>query len=243
MALPLANTAEGVTTGTALTTTLSASGGNAFDTVTQGTGATLQASTVQASNGTTSYRIVQSATFANTRVVWALASVGTLTDIYGRMYVWMSANPTATMAIAQHMTGSRMGSVAITTTGKLQWISSVAVLAGSPTTATVPLSSWFRVEWRYTVTGANAANGTIYYFNNAAVESATPTETLASGAMTANSQSNFTQLQIGQNEGGIPSGTMYMDSIALSGTGLPGPAAGAAAVVPELVMAPRIPSY
>jgi hypothetical protein len=52
VALALANTAEGVTTGTALTTTLSASGGNAFDTVTQGTGATLQASTVQASNGT-----------------------------------------------------------------------------------------------------------------------------------------------------------------------------------------------
>jgi energy-converting hydrogenase Eha subunit B len=77
------------------------------------------------------------------------------------------------------------------------------------------------------------------------VESATPTETITATAMATNAQANFTQVNMGQNDGGLAAATnFYMDNLALSGTGLPGPAgAAAAAVVPELVMAPRIPSY
>lgn len=244
MALPLANTAEGVTTGTTLTTTLSASGGNAFDTVTQGTNATLQASTTQAAGGTESYRIVMGSPFANTRNIWS-TSMGTQTLIYGRMYLWMSALPTTNMAVAQMATGSRMGAVVITTTGKIQWASQTTTLAGTASTATVPTSAWFRIEWSYQVIAAGNANGSAYYFNTAAVESATPTETITATAMVTNAQANFTQVNLGQNDGGLAAATnFYMDNLALSGTGLPGPAgAAAAAVVPELVMAPRIPSY
>jgi hypothetical protein len=224
MALPIANNAEGGTNTTTVTTANSGgTSGLAFNTVTIGSGATITFSNTQKAHGTLSYRLGMGATFANTRLIYTTTALGTLTNVYGRLNVFMTALPTATMALAQHMTGSRMGSVSVTTAGKLQWISQIATLAGSPMTTTVPLNQWFRIEWQYTVTAVSNASGTIYLYTS--VDSTSLTESLTTSGMVTNAQTNFTQIQLGMNEGGIPNGQLYLDDIALSGTGLPGPAA------------------
>src|SRR5215471_1655591 len=99
MALPLLNGCEsgGTAGGDETTVTAANSGdpaGNAFDDVTIGASGVLKYDTARSAHGTYSIRCEQPGTATTTRMRWS-TSLGTVTELWGRCYIYQTAFPTS----------------------------------------------------------------------------------------------------------------------------------------------------
>lgn len=225
----------GVATGTAISAANSATGGNAFDTfdpTSLAAGALREYSTVQAKTGTLGGHFKAPTAAGRSAVTWS-TSMGTLSTVWLRYYAWHASQTgglsTGSVFFRCFSATTNRAQVGLNSTGKVT-IYNAAGTAVASTTATVPTSSWYRVEAKIDL----SASGTweVRYFNNAALESSTPTETISGSAV--NFGGTGTIYNFGHTTTDIGTDA-YLDDIGIDSTGFLGPAVTAG--LPDLVMA------
>ena len=193
---------EAGTNGATLTT-----GTSGFDAVTVDTNQLVFSNTQAAHGG-----LSMSATDTTNMVYgsWNAARLGTLTEHYGRAYIWFAAPGATSKRIIKGLDSGGVQSFAIgigSGAGKL--IIRDAANTVVYTAATAPtFSGWVRVEWHVVNAGA-AGTVQVRMFNTP--DGTTPTTD--SGAVTASTGANVQQAQFGMlDTTGIP---IYFDDIAI----------------------------
>lgn len=227
MALPLSNSAEGGTSGTAYSAAnTGGASGDAFDAVT--TGGTGTFSNAQAAHGSLSYLHSTGATAAAYYGEWNATSLVSATTLYGRIYIYLTANPAATVNVVNWRVSSATasGRISISTAGRI-FLTDAAGSAVIQSTVALTLNAWNRIEWSCTP-NASSTTGAAELRHYAG-----DSTTLAETAQTV-SANNFGSAAITVCRFGIPTSTanvatFYMDDYGLSATGFLGPATSSAA--------------
>lgn len=221
-----ANTFEGGTNGTTITTGNSGGGsGNAWDTATPGTGATLAYDNAHAAHGTLAGKVATGATAAT--VLISKTFPGATTTPALRFYCYFTANPGSILEIAQCRSGATVRlHVLITTTGKVR-LTNAAGSTVFTSTNSINLNGWSRVEVYGVTLDAVTGAATIALFNSP--DSSTATES-----------SSFTSQNFGGSADRVSYGVLtnstanvgpfWFDDVAENDTGTAiGPAGGTAA--------------
>ncbi len=214
------NTFEGLADETAPTTGNSGgASGVPFDAVSVGAGATLVGDTAQAAHGTTGLRVETGGTSTTAYVQYSTV-LGTLSTIYGRTYLRMSANPASSVRVALVLGGgSNRAAVRITSAGKVQTADAAGTTVQT-TTAAIALNQWVRVEWRM-VLSATVGLIEAKLFNSA--DSSIPTETITSTA-TLNLGGDADAYRLGTTSNLANVAAFWLDDIGWSAAGYLGPA-------------------
>jgi hypothetical protein len=240
MAVPLTNSFEGGTDGTTITTGNSGgASGNAFETVTIGTGYTLTYEDSPVLSQSMCSAHTPGATSAGTEVRWD-AAVGTVgPNIYTRFYVRFSALASSTpnnRPMAMTTSGTQRcalvfwGSVQ---PGKFTW-ADASDSGGTSSTMTMSANTTYRFEcvWTLSTTVGQAV------INCYLGDSTTPLETLTSPASQNFGATTINSIGFGYRTAGTNAqyGIMYMDGLALGTSGPFGP------IVPQApVRVPAVP--
>lgn len=152
----------------------------AYDGVTTVAGGTLAYDEVHSySPSALSLKVATGATTGTLGFDWT-ASLGTVTDFYGRAYLYLAANPTTVphRFVRDRLAGVTKYSVEITTSGFVQINSDASTSVGTGAVA-VSLNQWVRIEWHF-IHSATVGQIEAKLFNSA--ESTTATETITSAA-------------------------------------------------------------
>lgn len=208
----LANSFEGGTTGTTITTANSGStSGDAFNSTSIGTSATLTFDNGHAAHGSLA---ALPATSSSDTVYSAWTVSGS--TIYLRMYCYITGAPAANTNILRLVNGGTILFTArINSTGKLAFLWSSGTLGGTSTNS-VNTAAWFRIEASLDLVAGNIS---VYLFNS--MDSTTPTETLSVSGVNPGSTS-ATQVRYGIVSNATWS--YWMDDLGASLTALMGPA-------------------
>lgn len=216
--LPAENTYEGGSNTTTITTGNSGGGsGTAFDDVTIGASAALTYSTDQAAHGSLSAKYVNNTSTAITRMRWTCSAQ---TQVFGRVYLYLTGIHSSTWYFLnfQDASANSRGSLGINSGGKLVGINGAGSGWGSPTTAAMPTSQWFRVEYDWP--GSTSGTVTIRYYSS--MDSTSITETMsASSVNMGGTIERVNQGAVANITSGVP--TFYMDDLQFNITGFPGP--------------------
>jgi hypothetical protein len=220
-AITLGNSAEGGSSGTAVTAANSGgSSGNAFDNVNVGTGATGIFDSTKAAHGGLSYAFATGSTASLARVQWT-TSMGTQTQVWFRAYLYFSADPAATVRVVNQDQGHTACSVVVVLpSGKLQVRTGSAGTQTLTTTNTIPLNQWFRIEG-YVIGSATAGQVELKLFKTA--DSTTPDETETS-APNINTYGAMDTYNFGISTTTANVAEYWEDDIAISNAGYLGPA-------------------
>jgi len=148
--------------------------------------------------------------------------LGTLTDHYGRAYLYLTGNPSVNLAwLACQLTGASCSRIIVTTTGKLQINDSANTLAGGPGAVSLTPNQWVRVEWHF-VHSTTVGMGEVKLFNTPG--SATPDETITTPA-NKNMNSSANRVIVGIINSAANIGPYWLDQIVAGIQGAyPGPA-------------------
>jgi len=160
---------------------------------------------------------------ANAYVTWSTA-LGTVTDHFGRLYLYLTAYGSGNIPIIWAGQGTTRGCrVDFTSTGKLAGFDNAGAALFTTFTNAIPLNQLVRIEWHF-VCSATVGQGEVKLFNTAS--STTPTET-QTGTATKNTLANHTAVKIGvgpNGEGSLTAnGVLWMDNIIAGATSYPGP--------------------
>ena len=154
---------------------------------------------------------------------WTTAA-GTLTDHYGRIYLYWTANPTVDCRVVNAFDSSDVGAwgIVIGQAGgsfpgqvRLLKVGSATV---ATTTATISLNQWIRIEW-HTVNSATVGTLELKLYNTP--DSTTATETISGSAL--NNGANTKRWRFGMATAGANTGPFWMDNIITGATSYPGP--------------------
>lgn len=192
---------------------------NAWDDRNFSADATLTYSNVE-KYGNLSARMVFSATPNTAYVAWTNTTLGSsLTELWGRVYLFYAAWPATTgFWIRAFDGGSRAWESYIDSTGKLVLRDSGGTQRAISTNA-INAGAWVRIEF-HVQNSSTAGFIEAKLFNDP--DSATATETVTStGSFSTLTKTDL--IRIGENTGGNPSNTVYMDNILVNTTGYPGP--------------------
>src|SRR6266498_2149663 len=118
----------------------------AWNTVTIPAGGTCIYDVAHAAHGTKSAKLATAGTAGVCGLLWSTA-LGTVTDHYGRIYLYMTANPAADyVLVSVNSAGTSAAEVRITTLGKVRVTRTVG--AGPVTSTTsIALNQWVRIEY------------------------------------------------------------------------------------------------
>lgn len=212
----LNNTAEGGTNGTAVTTANSGgASGTAWDTVTIGGGAAVTYDTTHV-YGALAYKCVAGTSL--TSMAWGSASLGTLSEAWGRLYLYLEALPSVSTGIVRLTNGSaQVSRITVSTTGNVE-LRNAANTKIVQTVSAVATGKWVRIEWHCIPL---ATNGTIEVRLYNSADSITADESL--GVSTAPLATNLTQVQHGPVNN-VAAGTYWLDNLIVTTTDWPGPA-------------------
>ncbi len=221
--LVLSNTFEGGTNTTALTTGNSGGiSGNAFDSVSIGSGGTLAFSNTHAVHGQLSM-LCQTTTANSTFFSWS-TSLGTQNMVWFRVYLYFPGLPSG---ISRFYTTSAGGAGAsrwmVLTNGKIQ-VQDINGTVITTSTSIIPTGTWFRVEG-FTLASITQGQTETKLFTSA--DGTTPLEVNTSPA-TQNLASSITTVTFGPVAGTANQGPYYMDDIGISLTGYLGSASSVA---------------
>jgi len=142
--------------------------------------------------------------------------IGTLTNWYGRVYLYATTNPGGTYRVVSDPNGNfplyinAGGTVSMADQGGF----------AITTTTSIALNQWVRIEWHW-INSATVGQVEVKLFNNP--DSPTSTETLASAA-NRNTSVSTTDLDFGLTNGGGSPGPIWLDNIVAGATSYPGPA-------------------
>ena len=217
--------------GTNGTTLTGGSGGNTagtgdsfLDSVTIGTGGTLAFSSAFAAHGLLSAKAATGATAAGTYMTWS-TSLGSVTTLYGRIYLNLSAAPAATDAIIQFRDGAGgwAGGIQLTTGLQLAVQDTVFTTLNTLTTV-LATGTWYRVEWKLAASGASAGQVTVSLY---AGDNTVPAETWTSPGTATIGGTATGSVLFGWTGAHASQPAAYLDDLGLSTAGYLGPAAGA----------------
>jgi len=233
----LTNSADGITpSGTVLT---GGSGGNTggasgsfLDTVTIGSGATLQSDSAHAHSGSFSIQCATGATAATSFMTWqASMAAANWSPIWFRLYVFQTA---ATTAVSRLMSlndavPTICGQLRITAANVLSVTNAAGTQVGLGTLA-LPTNAWFRIEGWATPGSSGQIHYDLYTTSPDAPLGSTPDETITSAA--TNMGAMVGNARIGQS-GATQSnyGPYWFDDIGISNVGPLGPVVAAATPV------------
>ncbi len=204
--------------GTNASAVLAADAGSAtaWNTVTD-VGPKITYSTAHPASGTLCAQIALTAGGAH-MMIWG-AAFGTLTDHYGRVYVYLTANPAnATPFINVNSGGSRAARFDINTNGTIRAFDNPGSALFTTTTNAIALNQLVRIEW-HIVHSATVGQGELKLFNTASSSTATETST---GTANKNTLANGDEIQFGNINGDTPY-TFWMDQIVAGASSYPGP--------------------
>jgi hypothetical protein len=215
------NTAEGGTSGTTVTD-LNCGGlsGMAFDEVNITTGVSVTFDNAHAAHGKLAYKISSGATSANPYLGWVKQLSGPWDAIWWRTCLYLTANPASQHRIfAPMFNTSNPWSFAISSSGKIVMLNS----GGSAVTtsaASIPLNQWFRVEGKIVADPSNG-RAEVRLFSAADALAAAETNSVTG----QNTGAAVTEVRFGHGVGGGVAnlGPFWMDDLAISTLGYPGP--------------------
>lgn len=167
-------------------------------------------------NGTLSCLVAGSA--SDRYAEWSTA-LGTVTDHYGRIYLYMTANPGNVSPIIWVGSGAtQVARMLVNSSGSVRFDSADTnnVLV---TTAAVSLNQWIRIEW-HIVHSATVGQLELKLFNTASAS--VPTETDTSPA-NLNTGASANDIRFGIPEAGFSFSALWMDAIVAGATSYPGP--------------------
>ncbi|MER6892029.1 hypothetical protein, partial [Streptomyces halstedii] len=170
--------------------------------------------------GALAYKLDVAAATTPHQVVWTSASMGAVTQLYGRLYLWTAAHPvTNRLGLVRFMNGaSQAARLILQTDGTLQ-LTDAGNAAELNTTTPIATGQWVRVEWRVVFVATGAAVE-VRLFNDA--DSTVATQVVSGTASGIGAACD--SVQIGAYLNGLASSwTAWLDSIELNDTGFPGP--------------------
>lgn len=214
MALPLKNTFEGGTNGTAITSVNSGgASGDLFD-GTIGTAPTF--SSTQTAHGALG---MSSATAAQSQVGWSTAIGGTPAEIWIRAYCFINANPSVNVPFiyARDQTNAANNCGVRLTTARVLGVTANGSTTVVAFTAVPALTTWFRVELHCLISGGNATCDALYF---AQKDAGQPTETRSTTVATTHT--GFGAVRFGANV--ASTGALFLDDLMVNDTGFPGSA-------------------
>jgi glycosyl hydrolase family 12/concanavalin A-like lectin/glucanase superfamily protein len=225
-ALPLTQDFEEGTNGTAVTAGNSGGGSpysSAFDSVTTTNGAACVFSSAQAAHGSLSGAFTTAATAGTSYVTWAASVGGAQPVIYGRVYVYLTADPVADTNIVSFYNGGTFGGgIMIADSGQLRLQNaSFGEVGGGPT---LPLGQWFRLEFGITAGAAGVASATVNYYSSP--DSATPAGAVTDTAGAYGSGGGINTVNFGWTASNASQPALYLDCLQVNITGFPGPEIG-----------------
>jgi len=230
----LENTFEGYgSSGIAITTGNSGgASGNAFDVVTVNAGSILEsASSAVGDGGLRSMRVNGAATEL-AYAAWT-TSMGTKTEIWGRMYVGLTAFPTSATRIFGAYTATRSAALQLSAAGKINLYDAGGTSQAVTTSSlNIGLS---RVEFHFVLNATTGLLEVKLFLTNP--QGTTPDETKTTAA-TLSTGANATGYRFGRSETGSgATGDYWLDAVAIDDTGYIGPySAPSTDVYPKPIM-------
>jgi len=156
---------------------------------------------------------------------WSTA-LGTVTDQYGRVYIYFTANPSAAAVcfpVRFSSVGVAKAALVINATGKVELFD--AAVSVGVTAASIALNQWVRLEW-HIVHSATVGQVEVKLFNTA--ESDTPTETVTSAA-NKNTGASVDSVAIGYPLSASINLAWWADDLIVGAAAYPGPVSVATA--------------
>jgi len=224
MALPLSNTFEGGTNGSAITTGNSGgASGDAFDQISASPEYDSDVAAALA-DGAMCMKVPAPANIQVT-VGWGTASFSPVVTLYGRFYMYRTSTPAEQQRFLRWFdatSGNEGGRFSWHTDGKVYWIDNLGGSSGS-SIFTIPTSTLMRVEFAIT---ANPVTGTAEarVFQGHSTTQVTDSPYIRSNFNTG-PNSVVGDMRFGNCISASP-GDSWIDGVQLNSTGFPGPAVG-----------------
>jgi hypothetical protein len=179
------NDFSSVSLGTQITTANSAGSGlTTFDAAVSGTDAAMVASNDFTIHGKNSLKVTSGATSANNQLGWNAATLGSTSTLYIQAYLYLPAWPavnTTMFRLTSGGTSTLCGGLILLTTGMFRWTNAAgATITNGTLTTAVQTGAWVRLQAKL-VSGASTGQVETKLYNNADLESTTPTATITSG--------------------------------------------------------------
>lgn len=172
----LRNNAEGGTASATLTAATSGgTSGDAFTTVPTVAGTCIFDGTDSA-HGSKSYKFQTGGTAETIYAQWGSAALGTVTEVWFRLYIKLSALPSTSTAFLRGLSGTTTAfGLSLNTSGQIRLQNAAGSTVATITTA-VPTGTWFRVEG-HVILSATAGQGEVKLYNS--MDSSTATDSIA----------------------------------------------------------------
>ncbi len=172
-------------------------------------------------HGDLAYKVALTGTTTAQQLVWDSTSVGTVSEMWGRLYLWSSAHPADNrFGLVRFLVGGAQAARLIYETNGTLVISDAGNAPEVTTTATVATGQWVRIEWHIVFVAA-AATIELRLYTDA--ESTTPTEVVSTAAAIGVGV-NCDRVEVGAFLNALPSTwTGWIDDIEVNTTGWPGP--------------------
>lgn len=199
----VAHRAEGLADTTVLTA--SNTGGAAGDAFNAVIGSPT-ASTTHAAHGTRSMRCSVAA--ASTSGGQDSTSLGTLTVVRGRLYLWVDGSPPANLRVAQGLSSGTLGFGVGLSTGRMLRLNDGASTQMAIGTSAIPTGQWVRIEWRVVASATVGQASAKVWFN--AASTGTPDDTLSSAA-SFNTRASWNRYDTGIAFSASQTYTLYVD--------------------------------
>jgi hypothetical protein len=195
--------------------------GNAFDTITIGTGCTMQYDNTHAygggqynsdpaggSLGTFSAKCATGSTSTTCFLQWS-SSLGTQTNHYGHIYLYFTANPGTAFRVVSALSGASAGCrVRVNTSGKIE-LSDQAGTIRATSTNSISLNQWIRLDWNF-IHSTTAGQVTVNLYNSPDSTSATETVQTANNI---NTLASIDTIRFGVDVSTANIGPFWMDNI------------------------------
>lgn len=188
-----------------------------WDSVSIGTDAALVYDNANA-NDTLAAKVSTGATSATCYLSWS-GALGTRTDHYGRIYLYMSGNPAATVALVRFQRGSTQetATISISSAGKILLVDSNGTTQAT-STASISTAQFVRIEW-HVVHSTTVGQIEAKLFNTPG--SGTADETVATAA-SINTRADCDEVRFGQSLARSNMTAFWMDDLLAGATSYPG---------------------
>jgi len=188
---------------------------NAWDASTIG-GGTLTYDSTHPAFGSLAMKLA-SVTGTNAWVGWT-TSLGTVTNHYGRFYIWLTANPaSAARLMSVYDAGVLVFTIQVNSTGKILGVDATGTAYTFANS--IALGQLVRIEY-HVVHSAVAGQHEIKLFNTAGSTNATEVQT---SAATRNTHASGNEIRFGATDGGLSAITAWYDNIIANAASYPGP--------------------
>lgn len=230
----VSNSFNGGTHGTTISTGNSGgSSGNAFDHVDKGSGAYLDYDNSPVHSGPLSARFHTGATAATAYVRYETGTLGSLSTVYGRAYIYMGEAPQNAFNLVRvrNSSGDTLASIEMGTDRKMKTregdAGGFSTIATSPTA--MPLNQWVRLEFKFIIS-TTSGHVRLYVYENP--ESATHTYTLTDSNDRNTGSGTIGRFELGVTNSKAETGWFRLDDINWNSVDYPGPADVTAPSVP-----------